>query len=248
MMAFAKVWKNRAELTGLFNPFNENPFEGRITTEIDVTTYARYPSSPSSPYAEDVKIVSPGGIKVTDCGTYDPYSVNIEVGPNNYQRQGSGTEIFKVRSLTRNHALSETNPDAWLYARVAFLFFCSLLICWVPASINRLYSLARPDSFIFGLNYTETLILPLQGFFNATVYAITSQTACRNLWRSMTGAEELPRKSSIAPSANGVGMCQGSTKLERMGIGKTETRSLERSTSRRTSERLENEALPKSLI
>lgn len=45
------------------------------------------------------------------------------------------------------------------------------------------------------LNYTETLVLPLQGFWNAVVYIITSQTACRNLYRSLVGKPELPRKN-----------------------------------------------------
>ena len=154
---------------------------------------------------------------------YTPYSVTVEVGPNDRRRRSSAGDVFNVRTMTRNHALSETNADAWLYARVAFLFFCSLLICWVPSSINRIYSIAYPDKLVFWLNYIETLVLPLQGFFNTIVYIITSQTACRNLWRGLTGAQELPRKTSTVAGVN------DDTKLERFK-------------SRRTSERLESDA------
>lgn len=225
-MAFAKVWRNRDELSGLFNPFNENPFEGIITTEIDVTSYARRPSEPgpiSPDEATPISIASP--MREYE---FDPYSVNVEVGRPRPDRKTSAAEMFKVRSLTRNHALRESNPDAWLYARVAFLFFCSLLICWVPSSINRLYSIANPNRLVFWLNYIETLVLPLQGFFNAVIYIITSQTACRNLWRSMTGAQQLPRKSSTV-SGMGSMTPRGDTKLERF-------------TSRRASERLKSES------
>lgn len=231
-MAFIKVWHNRHELSGLFNPFNENPFEGIITTEIDVTTYARQSSEPGPTSPNEVLPIA--GASPLPKSDFDPYSVNVEVGRPRPDPKASTADILKVRSLTRNHALSETNPDAWLYARVAFLFFCSLLICWVPSSINRLYSIANPNELIFGLNYTETLVLPLQGFFNAVVYIITSQTASRNLWRSMTGAQQLPRKNSAV--AGSMASRKGDRKMERIGMGRADTK-LERFTSRRTSDR-----------
>lgn len=155
-----------------------------------------------------------------------------------------------MRTLTRNAALSESNSEAWLYARVAFLFFCALLISWVPSSINRLYALANPDKYNFGLNYTESLVLPLQGFWNALVYVVTSQTACRDLWRSVTGAQVLPRKSSVDVNGGVVGLrdlgsAKGDTKLERfaggLGSKKGGDVRLERFTSRRTSQRLESD-------
>ena len=236
-MAFTKVWKNRHELTGLFNPFNENPFEGTITTEIDITSHERRGSSAGmTPLADEESAIP--GVHYVD---YNPYTVNVEVGPNEQHRKPSTTgEMFKVRSLTRNHALTEANADAWLYARVAFLFFCSLLVAWVPSSINRLYSISHPNNLVFWLNYIETLVLPLQGFFNSLVYIVTSQTACRNLWRSMTGAQALPRKDSVVARTDRAVPRKGDTKLERMGMGKAETK-LDRFTSRRTSERLESD-------
>lgn len=193
-LAFTKIWRNRHELRGLFNPFNEDPFGGTITTQIDITRESRRPSTTTA-YAADAEAAIPG---TEPNGGFDPYSVAVEVGPQDDKlRRPSRPEVFRVRSLTRTAALSETNPDAWLYARVAFLFFCALLISWVPSSINRLYSLANPNKLNFGLNYTETLVLPLEGFWNALVYIITSQTACRNLWRSVRGRHELlPRKNS----------------------------------------------------
>ncbi|KAL6719300.1 hypothetical protein ACLMJK_003539 [Lecanora helva] len=237
-MAFAKVWKNRHELRGLFNPFNEDPFEGVVTTEVDITSYARRGTVARVTSLGDEEATVPG-VETED---YDPYSVTVEVGPKERQRKPSAGAVFNVRNMTRNHALSETNPDAWLYARVAFLFFCSLLICWVPSSINRLYSIVHPDRLVFWLNYIETLVLPLQGFLNAIVYIITSQTACRNLWRSVSGAQELPRKHSVVTGVNaGSEGRKGESKLERMGMGGADTK-LERFTTRRTSERLEGDS------
>ncbi|KAL2044430.1 hypothetical protein N7G274_003135 [Stereocaulon virgatum] len=227
-MAGAKVWRNRHALREWFNPFNENPFGGTVTTRVEVTTHTRRTGSLSSAKRPSSREMPIPGVYFQGSGDYDPYTVNIEVGPK-HERQNSAPELFRMRSLTRNAALKEANADAWLYARVAFLFFCALLISWVPSSINRVNSLAHPSRLNFGLNYVETLVLPLQGFLNAVVYVITSQTACRNLWRSITGGQELSRKSS---STMGVGSDVP------LGMGKRDTK-LERFAARRSSQRLE---------
>lgn len=261
LMAFRKVWKNRHQLQGLFNPFNENPFEGTVTTEVDVTTYARRDSSlqPDNKTNPNAEIAIPG-TETDQSGGFDPYSVNVEVGRDPHHQHhhpGAAPDIFRVRTLTRHAALmSETDPEAWLYARVAFLFFCALLISWLPSSVNRLDALAHPDRYSFGLNYTESLVLPLQGFWNALVYVVTSQTACRNLWRSATGAQELlPRKGGgldgvgnggvVGLGDLGRGERERESKVERFkgGLGslKKGDARLERFTSRRTSQRLESD-------
>lgn len=252
-MAFRKVWKNRHQLQGLFNPFNENPFEGTVTTEVDVTTYARQPPATSPPPKNDAAepaipgIAPPTADKPND---FDPYTVNVEVGPDGPQTQPSAApDLFRVRTLTRAVALSETNPEAWLYARVAFLFFLALLISWVPSSVNRLYALANPADYNFGLNYTEALVLPLQGFWNAVVYVVTSRRACGDLWRGVVrgGRAGGGNDGSGSGSGNGIGIGavgMGEGRLDRfaggLGSKKGDTR-LERFTSRRTSQRLESD-------
>ena len=65
----------------------------------------------------------------------------------------------------------------------------------IPSIINRFVSYARPNHVDWGLNYTETLVLPAQGFWNAIVYVGSWQTACRNLWRDMRGRDQLPSRN-----------------------------------------------------
>ncbi|MCJ1451450.1 hypothetical protein MMC28_001787 [Mycoblastus sanguinarius] len=193
-----KVWRNRHELRGLFNPFNENPFGIiRTTTEINITSHPQEdaespvvtPGSPAvTPGSPVVEVGSPESVTPS---RFDRYTVNVEACPKTRRPSAPA----RIRNLTRDAALNETNSDAWLYARVAFLFYCALLLSWVPSSINRLYSVAHPDRLNFGLNYTEALVLPLQGFWNVIVYIITSQRACRNLWRSFICREEIPQQN-----------------------------------------------------
>lgn len=77
--------------------------------------------------------------------------------------------------------LSPSDAAAWAYTKCAMLFFAALLITWVPSTINRLYTLASSGTTSFPLCYFEALVLPLQGFWNAVIYVMTSSTACKRL-------------------------------------------------------------------
>ena len=74
-------------------------------------------------------------------------------------------------------------------------------------------------------------MLPLQGFWNALVYVVTSRTACGNLWREMVG-----RGGSAGGDEGGGGMGLGELRGGKKGEGK-----LDRFTSRRASRRLESD-------
>ncbi|KAI9754013.1 MAG: hypothetical protein M4579_004889 [Chaenotheca gracillima] len=184
-MAAKVLWQRREQLQGFFNPFNEHPFTPEVVTEVTVTHEEnRSPSQASGRIGEDGR------------DSLEPYSVNVEVGPQE-KRSPSMPAILRMRTLTRTAAEHESNADSWLYARVAFLFFFALLITWVPSSINRVYALVYPTRINFGLNYASSLVFPLQGFWNGIVYVITSQTAFRDLFSSIPGrGRSIPRHGS----------------------------------------------------
>lgn len=79
----------------------------------------------------------------------------------------------------------DPNKAALKYCKCAMLFFIALIITWVPSTINRIYTIVRPQESIFGLNLTAALVLPLQGFWNAIIYMATSTFACRSLWQDV---------------------------------------------------------------
>lgn len=179
-MAGRYVWRKRDALDGFLNPFNEDPFASvTMTTEVTITSQER----PPVPHFEAREIEN----SHVD-GTYDAYSVNIEIGqPQPAEQPGrpSRPTIFRIPSVTRAVALSQDNVESFLYARVAFLFFIALIITWVPSSVNRAYALAHPDHLTFGLNYTSAFVFSIQGLLNCLVYMATSQSACRKLWATI---------------------------------------------------------------
>ncbi|KAF4446788.1 hypothetical protein F53441_9604 [Fusarium austroafricanum] len=85
---------------------------------------------------------------------------------------------------------------AWAYTKVAMLFFAVILITWIPSSANRMYSHIHPNQVSKPLQFMSATVLPLQGFWNAVIYSVTSWAACkalleeRGLWRSRTRLNE----------------------------------------------------------
>lgn len=57
----------------------------------------------------------------------------------------------------------------------------SNLVLQIPSSVNRVYAIVDPEGMNFPLNYVSAFVFPLQAFWNAIIYVITSQAACRKL-------------------------------------------------------------------
>jgi hypothetical protein len=83
---------------------------------------------------------------------------------------------------TRRYAAMEANNAAWSYTKVAVMFFVAMMVTWIPSSANRVYSVVHPGKISLGLEFSSAFVLPLQGFWNALIYATTSLPACRQVW------------------------------------------------------------------
>ena len=133
IMAARVIYKKRHELEGFLNPWNESPFANMITTEIKVTTEDKTTLTGSHRSDQEGQ---PVGLEIESEANDGAYSVNIEVGRN--PSQGAIPAALNIRSVTRDVAANEANAEAWLYARVAFLFFFALaltceylaFVCW----------------------------------------------------------------------------------------------------------------------
>lgn len=186
--AFRVIWRKRKECAGFFNPLNENPLFHTVTHEVHITHEDRTEDNHRDP------------VTGTDLHGNTGYSWEVVV-----ERREEGPReptILQMSAISREVAQKEPNADAWLYARIAFLFFISILLTWIPSSVNRVYSLARPDAINFPLNLTSAAVFPLQGFWNLIVYIITSQAACKTLWTVLRGS--LPFGNRRRGSASGV--------------------------------------------
>jgi hypothetical protein len=193
------------------NPFL-SPFVSVKTTDVTISTnLAEFPTNNMSTNSfvlnENGRIVGGQG--------FDPYSVSIGAGrpadvksiqssvPPRLSTPMMGGVDLEAR---QRRAAMEANKAAFSYCKCALLFFASLLITWVPSSMNRFYSLVHPDRVSFPLLYISALVLPLQGFWNAVIYIATSLPACKALYnrildsllpnRHMAKSSPYPRPTS----------------------------------------------------
>ncbi len=115
--------------------------------------------------------------------------------------------LYQVRNaLLRgpNHHLGKHHVYQFLTLRTLSL---NAVILQVPSTVNRVYGLVYPEVVSFRLNYTSGLVLPLQGFWNSLVYAMTSLAASKALYRSLRYGRQRPprdRRSSSSATTNNI--------------------------------------------
>lgn len=75
------------------------------------------------------------------------------------------------------------DPIKRAYLRTSFLFALSVLVTWIPSSMNRIHSwLAGTSPFEY--HVATAAVLPLQGLWNAVIFFITSWEAVKHRWAS----------------------------------------------------------------
>jgi len=91
--------------------------------------------------------------------------------------------IGTATTLTPSTRRPRLSAAAAQYFKCAILFFIALIITWIPSTINRVHAFVNPDFVSFKLNMVAATVLPLQGFWNALIYIMTSKGATRELLR-----------------------------------------------------------------
>lgn len=122
----------------------------------------------------------------------DPNSSRWSYAEKNYERKGSvAASVVPVTARGHNagpprqYTANEANTAIWSYTKVSLLFFVAMMVTWIPSSANRVYSAVHKDQVSLPLEYASALVLPLQGFWNAVIYATTSLQACKELWSNI---------------------------------------------------------------
>ncbi|CAG7566467.1 unnamed protein product [Fusarium equiseti] len=196
--AGSTIYRKRRELDGFSSTDrdltygNDNHIATLKTTEVSVTT----------------EIVKPDGILLQPMSGRAPDSSNPSPSNGNYSvhisaQPGSGDIVDQLAPIEREQTRAsiqvpqqqqrsvanmnrrrnrELNNAAWQYTKCALLFFTAILITWVPSSANRVYSVFHKRSSD-PLEFMSAFVLPLQGFWNALIYMVTSWDACKN-WAS----------------------------------------------------------------
>ncbi|KAL8791871.1 MAG: hypothetical protein Q9195_005533 [Heterodermia aff. obscurata] len=175
VIAGHSLLQKRQQLRAFNTPSNLNPFDSFKMTDVQVVSEAL--AVPSDPQRET------RSSQRSTTTTYEPYSVNIMSSPMT-PRPSAPLVSMQGR---KNRAAMEANSAVWGYTKVALLFFVSLLVTWVPSSINRVYALVHPNHVPKSYEYAAGIVLSLMGFWNSVIYIATSRAACAALVRRVFG-------------------------------------------------------------
>ncbi|KAK4131267.1 hypothetical protein BT67DRAFT_388597 [Trichocladium antarcticum] len=107
--------------------------------------------------------------------------------PNPSSAAGPGPGPANDLRARRRH-VHDFHNATWAYTKCAILFFSVLLITWLPSSGNRVYSMINGGAVSRPLFFASAFVLPLQGFWNAIIYTVTSWAACKSLWGAAVAA------------------------------------------------------------
>ena len=212
-MAGREIFKKRHQLRAFNNPEEgmQSSSSYYKTTNVEITTSeAEYPfpvdNSGSGPWLQP-----PGASKDPGNGRLSPncngpyntksyarYTVDIASSPCSRPSFISGMSTVSnqaAQQYRRNRSAAEANRAAYGYTKVALLFFISLLVTWVPSSLNRVYSLANHGESNIPLAYIAGTVLSLMGFWNSLIYIVTTRAACKDFFFSI---------AMYRPSASGL--------------------------------------------
>lgn len=81
---------------------------------------------------------------------------------------------FGALKSTASMKLKRLDPVKMAYLRTSGIFGISVLITWIPSSINRIYSLWNGGQVSYPLSIASGCVLPLQGVWNAIIFFTTS--------------------------------------------------------------------------
>jgi hypothetical protein len=195
-------------------PPMEDPFSSSKTTEVFVTTEV---------VDKNEIDLAPLGRRGSESTTTAPkppnaaYSVTISASTRANIRQSVGEITAPVQETVtivnptqsrgnnanplRRRAAYEANNAAWSYTKCALLFFTAMLVTWIPSSANRVYSVVHTNEVSTPLEYMSAFVLPLQGFWNALIYIVTSWKACKGLFDGAIPVS-LPKRRSVTELVN----------------------------------------------
>lgn len=207
---------------------------------------------------------------VTDSPTVPPKSYPVELGTrsNSHRQHKYGNDVnysvtvsssnppFGRVSVSQNRNSMpripetdsptvryqhEANNAAWSYTKIAFLFFTAMLITWIPSTANRVYSVVHPGAISVPLTFASAFVLPLQGFWNAIIYGMTSRAAFRVYFDSIFRRGSSRRELFGGPNAFGGGGGR-KKRLGSVGGDSPESESMTELASRPgTKERMQND-------
>ncbi|KAF4464747.1 G coupled receptor like [Fusarium albosuccineum] len=159
-------------------------FYGTILTEVQVVhSTAASTALPTEPKPAHLQQSTPHV-------SFDEPPPPIQTAPSQYfstvtspagNRARQESPLRRITSAT-NNAVNKfviEDPIKRAYLRTSFLFALSVLVTWIPSSLNRIHSWLVGTS-PYEYHVATAAVLPLQGLWNAVIFFVTSATPMKD--------------------------------------------------------------------
>ncbi|KAI6785232.1 Cyclic AMP receptor-like protein A-like protein [Emericellopsis cladophorae] len=161
-------------------------FYGTVITEVQIFhTAATMPNPPSEPK----RAALPSLDRDRTMADTVPTQRQVPTVPSQYSTFVTATPAQPMQKSPKEKKymgllakFGIADPIKRAYLRTSVLFAISVLVTWIPSSMNRIHSW-RTASSPYGYHVATAAVLPLQGLWNAVIFFITSKKMLRNAWR-----------------------------------------------------------------
>ena len=164
---------------------------GTVTTEVQIVRSTAPPihvkpcesSNASSNAAPTTSLEPNPPLSAQTCPPSQYYS--SVTSPCRTAQHHHPSPLSRVASATRSVASKFVieDPIKRAYLRTSFLFAISVLVTWIPSSMNRIHSWLAGSS-PFEYHVATAAVLPLQGLWNAIIFFVTSWSTVRRTSKS----------------------------------------------------------------
>ncbi|CAM1511649.1 Fc.00g091620.m01.CDS01 [Cosmosporella sp. VM-42] len=161
-------------------PMPHDNFYGTVITEVQVIH-----STPSSTALPDPKTAH---MQSTPHVSFEDTQPRIQPASSQYFSSVTSPNTSRPKQSPLRRMRSASNaavakfliedPIKRAYLRTSFLFALSVLVTWIPSSMNRIHSWLAGES-PFEFHVATAAVLPLQGLWNAVIFFITSWAALK---------------------------------------------------------------------
>ncbi|OAA42448.1 GPCR, family 2-like protein [Beauveria brongniartii RCEF 3172] len=179
---------------------------GTVVTEVQVTSCAGTPQPPPAsaqrPHPADIESQLPTQSVFEHSPTHAPpgfvqYFSSVE-SPSQKDREAQQSPLKRAMASAMSvcRQFTVADPVKRAYLRTSFLFAISVLVTWIPSSMNRIHSWMTGQS-PYQFHVATACVLPLQGLWNSIIFFVTSwnvlQRHRRNTAASAAAAEAIDR-------------------------------------------------------
>ncbi|KAM3512729.1 hypothetical protein MY11210_003603 [Beauveria gryllotalpidicola] len=191
---------------------------GTVVTEVQVTSCVGIPqplpASAQRRHPVDIESQLPTQSVFEHSPTHVPpgfvqYFSSVE-SPSQRDRQAQESPLKSALASVMRAARQFTvaDPVKRAYLRTSFLFAISVLVTWIPSSMNRIHSWIAGQS-PYQFHVATAAVLPLQGLWNSIIFFVTSwnvlQRHRRNTAASAAAAAAIDRLRQDSANRTGGG-------------------------------------------